>query len=521
MNNIIKKRMNQANVVYGILCITYLICVINNPTIKLSLIDLGIVVLYLLVANMFWYVFVNMHNAPKEKLCRKQPLTYDPKQSLLKSSGIETVVKICIAALVLIGILIVWYLEDTDSFWTEFCNEAIRKTEEQGAIKLLDFIMILLALIPCISGFYEGIRTKTTEKYMFFEFSQLPEIRRGNVCVLIEFSVILVWKVLRTGGFSPGNQISVAFAVVCVGGVLYIVYCYIKRLLPWANKEKELIKEIDKYYWYKDIHVLPRQPWTKSRMLPLFAKQYNTYLKNIKKIKIESLKGIEFGNIYENNGKNIALSRKRWKGSVVVVTILALEFGISIMQTTGKGIGGGIMCIMLICTMPLICPAIEKGKMDFMYTYFSRFYISEWGYYITAERKVKYISSYDKRKTKYGKVICGLKVMLCFYNLANGMRHEDVENENIGKEYLNAICDKMLNQQEVNGLAILPILLCYCIKPIDNVEKIRRLVKRAKVSWKEMEIIKEVSLLILRDWVGDDEEYRRDYFKKRLKTVLY
>lgn len=133
------------------------------------------------------------------------------------------------------------------------------------------------------------------------------------------------------------------------------------------------------------------------------------------------------------------------------------------------------------------------------------------------------MSSYDKRNSEYGKVVCGIKKIVAFYNLSLNMHYLDDPQNQIGKLEIEALVDSATGNRMGSKLGIVPILICNGIsqeftgKPSENV---KRYINKMKLTQKEREIVFTLCLLILRDWIGNDEVCEEEKYKKYLSVLV-
>lgn len=177
-----------------------------------------------------------------------------------------------------------------------------------------------------------------------------------------------------------------------------------------------------------------------------------------------------------------------------------------------KDINFILTCIAILGIGPIIATCLNRNWIRENMVFINNLtHISLWGYYIKKRRRKKifYVSSFDKRRSKYGTFIVAIKKVVCFYNLAINMEYSDTDTfDYCGIDFM---CDYLLDVKRCNkdkvGM-IIPIIICSCLcknMKKESIERVHELVKEIGVD--EREKLAEISRIVYRDIYGDDRKF--------------
>ncbi len=367
---------------------------------------------------------------------------------------------------------------------------------------------VVLALIPIV-------REYLNKKCMFFDVDDLPEIKR-NVFLIISVTVgIVIWSVLL---LTLNEQYMwVIGALELVVGILFVVIILL-YLLCWVKPirwEKGVIDTIDKLYDKRNAYILIDKTWKQSKVIRIMTKLLKDYEKSLRGIHLSKIESIRFGFVMQKNEDNLVLTRRYSK--VVLVSMLvwySLLCGVMNNEPCIDDLYGKVLVIVFIPALAS-CISHEWKEKNFRFVN-NLMYTSWWGYYVyEKEKKVKYISAYDGRKTKYGKFILNIKKVVSFYNLAISMEYEEKNEFNRIDCMCDYVYDLVRDNKDITAFLI-PIFICSCIwKEEGYSDRIKELIKEVYITEEEKEKLINICMQMIRDIYGDDRKFvSEDYFEE-------
>lgn len=340
----------------------------------------------------------------------------------------------------------------------------------------------------------------------------------GAYLFKLEFILNNIWEVLGIVWF--GDMIISIFLLLCA---LIVIYN--------QKFEKKILRDMHKLFWNEKIVMTPNKIWYKSNMIEGLVDLYLNVIKVSKKLSKDNITSIEFGSVYENNVINNKMAKKKIIIMAIGVFFWQCEtFGILlpyIIKNPNISILGIFYWIQVLIWSIYFIFYIYDSDMQVLYlNYFER---NLWGYYFIKDNNPIYI--HKNRLFKYERYINSIKNVIAFFNLARNMKYEDLENSKAEQYYIDCMIGNVRNifsntwneSKKYLMYAVIPIAICGCIsdeKSINN--RIHELFAELKMHNEEKNFVFNMSLHILRDYVGNDKEYndKENKYKRRLNYIV-
>lgn len=330
-----------------------------------------------------------------------------------------------------------------------------------------------------------------------------------------------------------GNIVSIVWLLSIV--ILIVLLLYTLVTIYRQTYEKRIIKEMYKIYWCKKIVITPNKVWFKSNMLEGIGTLFSDFIKKSKKIAKKDVWCITFGNVYEKNKENIKIAKPIIVKAVALFVVMTFETFTPIVNDIfhyGYNISYiYIYWIQVLIPIVFFIKNMLQNKENIRYINF--FQKSKWGYYYIGEEKVKFISQSDSTSKLYGQYLMYIKSIIAFFNLAMNMRYEDMETYKAEQYGIDCMIENVRNNlkekrdAEKNDMvyAVIPILICGCFSKAKKGKiksEIQGLFQDMQLSRDEKKFIVKTSLCVLRDFLGNDNEYceREMEYKKMLLSFM-
>lgn len=105
------------------------------------------------------------------------------------------------------------------------------------------------------------------------------------------------------------------------------------------------------------------------------------------------------------------------------------------------------------------------------------------------------------------------------------MAYADLEKDKVERLYIDCMVQFAKDNCEMDCCKhmLAPIVICRCLRKNSRQDldrSIQNLVDVMQLSSNEKTYIEEISLCILRDFIGNDEEYKEKKYKKTIRRLM-
>lgn len=388
------------------------------------------------------------------------------------------------------------FFEYVDSFVQEIILKEILLNQTYS--NLLNIISIFSAVL------FSGIFVQRAS--LFYVDGETKIQRNFLKWILLTAICLLVYQIVFY------IDVSLSAYVFCLFFVSFFMscVCFISKVMVKDYYEDFLIiKKIDHICWQKNYIFLPNRFWNDSIIEKLFCEQLEYRNRNKYWEQFKRIKNVEFHSAFYDCAINRKLALKKKRQIIIWLFVLDVSVIGNVLGYTIPDCWFFIIMLFLFQWISAVLIILILEKNHFMG--YNKFIISSWGYYINEINNHTYFTNtYERKRT----LIKEYKKIICLWNVIFQMKKRD---KNYSIERIFDIWVEHLKEQihyygETAKVCVTPFIVCLCLSNLhdDVSNKYLLPVHQMMLSKHEKHIISEMSLALIRDLYGDDNEYEKE-----------
>lgn len=389
---------------------------------------------------------------------------------------------------------------------------------------------VILTMLTIVGTYFK-------QKSFLFEVDQNKMIKQSIVWLFISLLILCVFGVVQF----VNSELTVILEIILsriwlVSILIPIVFLFYTLIVIYKQTyEKKILRDMFKLYWCEKIVITPNKTWYKSNMLEGLGILFSDFVKISKKIAKKKIRSVKFRSVYEDNVVNRKIAKREIFRMVWGLITFAPEIFVPLAVCVTNHEEMSILCIFywVQIFIPAIYFFLYIGNSNMNILYLNYFKTNLWGYYFEKRNVEIYIHRHVPPNKVYTKYINCIKNIIAFFNLAKSMRYEDLDNCEVEKYYIDCMIETFRNnllntwndKKDDMVYASIPIVICGCLLESGNDKgeaQIRSLFNDIHFCDIECEFIENISLCILRDFVGNDKEFynREEEYKNKLMIFM-
>lgn len=247
---------------------------------------------------------------------------------------------------------------------------------------------IIIALVTVTDAYLK-------QKNILFEVDEILQVKKSVIVMCISAIVLIMDFIFFLNGKTEALNIGIIAWIIFVGWCIVLQFAVIANTYN-GNYERRISKDMHKIYWSKQIFCTPNKIWHKGKMIERAVYLFKQLLKSSRGVVIENIKDITFGNVYDNNLKNMELAKSNRNKLLCEIIVIALVCIGAVYSFADENRYITIFLGILIgnILIPICIMYLFMINNEDMFRFLNIVSANSWGYYVEEKRPLKNLYIY-------------------------------------------------------------------------------------------------------------------------------